>query len=1163
MYLTPVLQAIEQKNDRVFIEGLKEGAQDLLISHLRLQLSQNILIIVPTQREVEQTVSNLCFFAPTYKIYPYPTREILPYEELSPDPEIISQRICCLQGLLYEKNLIIVACVRAIMDKLIPRSILGQCTGYYGISESIDREELISDLLTWGYERCDLVYEKGQFSVRGAIIDLFLPDSECGCRLEFFGDEITSIREFDPSSQRSLKEKKEVVILPVRECILNKERKEHLIKNLRENFGSSLPHKRPCADLIRKIEESTYFPGMEFYLPYIYPLMESLWDYLSRDDLIILKEEDRLGEIAELYEQEINDRFHKMAQQNIPYPKPEENFYTAGQIKPLLKKNRQIIFTPLLENKQERSDQKIFTYHQYATKDLLSKEKIISHKNKFLANLAQKLKGWQRDKYRLILVCLNESQAERLRQILDEFEIGATILPVFPLSAIEAPPENPVPIEICLGDVSSGFCIDFMRLVILPEGEIFGQKHRVPTIKFRRSSKHLLSDFNELKINDYVVHVDHGIGQYRGLTRIKVGDVNGDFLILEYKGGDKLYVPSANLELIEKYTGSSGAVISVDKLGGTTWARTKAKVKKAIEDIAQDLLELYAKREMAEGIKFPPDDTWQGEFEASFEYEETPDQVRTIHEVKKDMESRRPMDRLICGDVGYGKTEIAMRATFKSVMAHYQVAIIAPTTILVQQHFENFMGRFSPYPVQIEMLSRFVAPKEQKRVINDLKTGTVDIVIGTHKLLQKNIGFKNLGLLIIDEEHRFGVKHKERLKQLRYQVDVMTLSATPIPRTLYMSTVGARDMSLIETPPRDRLPISTYIVRFDTEIIIQGCQRELDRGGQIFFVHNRVESIYTIAEFLRRLIPQARIGIGHGQMSVKELEKIMFDFTHQKYDILVCTSIIESGLDIPTVNTIFINRADCFGLAQLYQLRGRIGRGSHRAYAYLLVPSKGSLTDEAKKRLAAMEELSELGSGFRLAARDLEIRGAGNLLGKKQHGHINAIGFDLYCDLINEVMAQLKGEPAPEISKIEINLNFESFLPADYINNINQRLSLYKRISMIDDITFLQDIDYELRDVYGPLPEPAQTLLRVIKIKIMARHLGIIKLERQGKIIQFTFSGNDATHWTRASELAAQYKECLLLHPPNILYLILQEKYEKIDVFKRITWLFDEFKIPI
>ncbi|MGA1868749.1 MAG: transcription-repair coupling factor [bacterium] len=1158
MYLTPVLWAIEQKCTRIIVEGLKDWVQDLLLCHLRSKLQHNFLIIVPTQREVEQTVSNLNLLAPDYTVYPYPTREILPYEELSPDPEIISQRMSCLQGLLYQKGLIIVAGIRAAMDKLMPRSILGRCTGYYEVSESINREELISDLQGWGYERADLVCEKGQFSVRGAIIDLFLPDWEYGCRFEFFGDEITSIREFDPASQRSLNEKKDVVILPVRECILNKERKENLIKKLEENFCSQLPYKRSCAQVIQKVQESGYFPGIEYYLPYIYPHMESLWDYLSSDALVIIKDKEKVEEIAEEYEQEIRDRFYKMQQHTIPYPAPEENFYLSSSIQSLITKNQHCIFAQFLENKKSSEDTKIFSYHQHPTMDLLFKEKITPHKNKFFSAFTEKLKEWQRENYRIILMCLTESQAERLRQILDEFNIGATMLKTFPLPEIEGLPVHPVPIRICVGDLSSGFYVDFMKLVIVPEAEIFGQKHRVPTIKFRRSSKHLLSDFNELNIDDYIVHVDHGIGRYRGLTRLKVGDMSGDFLLLEYKGGDKLYVPSANLELIQKYTGSSGATLSLDKLGGTTWARTKDRVKKAIEDIAQDLLELYAKREIAEGIKFPPDDTWQREFDASFEYEETPDQMRTIIEVKKDMESSRPMDRLVCGDVGYGKTEIAMRAAFKAVMAHYQVAIIAPTTLLVQQHFQTFTDRFSTYPVRIEMLSRFVFPKLQKQITDELKQGKVDIVIGTHKLLQKNIRFHNLGILIIDEEHRFGVKHKERLKQLRYQVDVLTLSATPIPRTLYMSTVGVRDMSLIETPPQDRLPISTYIIRFENEIIIQGCQRELDRGGQIFFVHNRVESIYTMASFIRRIIPHARVGIAHGQMVVRELEKIMLDFTHQKYDILVCTSIIESGLDIPTVNTIFINRADCFGLAQLYQLRGRIGRGSHRAYAYLLVPSGGSLTDEAKKRLAAMEELSELGSGFRLAARDLEIRGAGNLLGKKQHGHINAIGFDLYCDLIKEVMAQLKGEPAPEISKIEINLNLESYLPDDYIHNINQRLSIYKRLSMIDDSQLLQNIEDELKDIYGPLPQPAKTLLQIIEIKILGRHLGIHKIERQGKIIQFIFSDKDTKMGEKIVEIVAQYKDLLLLNPPDIVYLILKEKSEKIDIFRQIKWLFYE-----
>ncbi|MGA1864612.1 MAG: transcription-repair coupling factor [bacterium] len=939
----------------------------------------------------------------------------------------------------------------------------------------------------------------------GAILDLFPPDWDQGCRIEFFGDEIDSIRRFDPNTQRSLENLEEVVILPVNEALLNQERAKRMIRRLQEAFKDSALYRTHLDMICERLERLETFSGMEFYLPYLYQHTDTILTYLSQKGLVCLSDPDKVMDEAVAYEEEIKERFHKTKQRNLPYPPPGETFLLSSELKERLDSYQRLYFYPLKGPEDKTDKSKIFPYTQQETRAILLKEKGTTLKKGVFSSIVQRFKVWQRSKKRVILSCLSEGQAERLREMLDEYEMGSQVMNKFPLEDLERKPSEIASVSICLGDLSMGVFLDFLDLVLITDEEIFGEKRRVPTLKIKHRAK-LLSNFTDLKIDDYVVHLEHGIGLYKGLMKLNIDGMVRDFLLLHFREGDKLYCPPENLELIQKYAGSGDALPMLDKLGGKHWAQVKAKVKKSIQEMAVDLLRLYAAREMAKGYAFLADDNWQREFDATFEYEETPDQMRSIREVKKDMESSRPMDRLVCGDVGYGKTEVAMRAAFKSVMGGKQVAMLAPTTVLVQQHFQKFSARMAAYPVSVKMLSRFVDQRSQKQILEGLNKGEVDIVIGTHRLLQKDILFKELGLIIIDEEQRFGVKHKERLKELKEEVDCLTLTATPIPRTLHMSMVGIRDMSIIDTPPENRLPITTYITHFDPDMIAEACQRELDRGGQVFFVYNRVEGIEEMANFLYRILPHAKIGIGHGQMPEKDLERIMLDFVHRKFDILVCTTIIESGLDIPSVNTIIIHRADRFGLAQLYQLRGRVGRSSHRAYAYLMVPSTASLTEDAKKRLAAIQELTELGSGFRLAARDLEIRGAGNLLGSKQHGHIAAVGFDLYCDLIRETMAELKGEPIQKTGKIGINLNIEAYLPEELIPDVNQRLNVYKRASMIEETDDINVLGEELKDRYGPLPEPTENLLKVIELKIMARSLGIEKIERHADRVRFNFS---------------------------------------------------------
>ncbi|MBI3354653.1 MAG: transcription-repair coupling factor, partial [Nitrospirae bacterium] len=708
----------------------------------------------------------------------------------------------------------------------------------------------------------------------------------------------------------------------------------------------------------------------------------------------------------------------------------------------------------------------------------------------FFENMANKLKELKRENS-IVLVCPTKERAERIQHIFSEYELG---LPISDEGAI----------RIELGELSSGFSFTDIGLIVITEDEIFGRriKHRPP--KPQRLGQ-ILSSFTELNEGDYVVHIQHGIGQFSGLKRLKIGEHESDFLQIKYAGSDRLYVPVDRLNVVQKYIGVEGKAPKIDSLKGTAWERAKAKVKRAAELIAKDLLELYAHREVAKGIAHPADDQLMEEFEAAFEYDETDDQLTAIVDVKRDMEKERPMDRLVCGDVGYGKTEVAMRAAFKAISCNKQIALLVPTTILAEQHYQTFKERFSPFPVNVEMLSRFRTSSEQKEIIRGIADGKIDIIIGTHRLLQKDVVFKDLGLVIIDEEHRFGVRHKERLKELRKNVDVLTLTATPIPRTLQMSMVGIRDMSIINTPPPDRLSIRSVVARFDRRLIREAILKELNRNGQVFFVHNRVRTIDQMAVFLKDLVPEARIAVAHGQMNERALEDIMVKFVEREYDILLSTTIIESGLDIPSANTIIINNADKFGLAELYQLRGRVGRSREQAHAYLLIAGSEAVSEIAKKRLQAITELTELGAGFRLAMRDLEIRGSGNLLGRQQSGDIAAVGFELYTSLIERTIRKMKGETVEEEIEPVINLPVSAFIPEEYISNSLQRLSMYKRLAAARNASELGSIKAEIIDRFGEPPEPVNNLLDIIELKAIAIANNITGIEAKGNGFEISF----------------------------------------------------------
>ncbi len=977
------------------VAGLTGAARPLVVAELLQNHPRPALVVVASLADAHQWVQDLKFFG----------APVVEFAEREPrlwrgghHREADAERSVICRRLLAGEPLIVVATPAALDVPLPAPAVFTDATLRLSVGDRLDRELLLEALERAGYERADTVVEVGQWSVRGGIVDIFTPAQASPARLEFFGDDIESIRLFDPTSQRSETPIDELVVLPL---------------------------EAPPADAAPE---------------------HALLDYLPASAVAVIDAPKLLDEPAE---------------------------ESPGR-------------TPLGERlgSRPRIELELVTGASGPPGFTLDTQSVPRYTGRF-SQLAEEIAARRAEGFRVRLVAVDAQQGEHLKQILREHGIEAGLV---------AGLETPEGLGIVVGECSSGFAIPALGFVLLTDTEIFGARRRsLRRPKYQRGSP--LTAFTDLAVGDLVVHEDHGIGRYLGLRTMSVGDREGDFLLLEYAEANQLYLPVERLDLISKYLGGDTEAARLDRLGGASWQRVKESVRAALREMAEELLKLYARRAVAEGRGFAPDTPWQREFEAAFRFEETPDQVRAITDTKRDMEAARPMDRLVAGDVGYGKTEVALRAAFKAVADGTQVAVLVPTTVLAQQHWSTFTDRFAPFPARVELLSRFRSPTEQKAVVEGLRSGTVDVVIGTHRLLSKDVAFKDLGLLIVDEEHRFGVAHKERLKQFRASVDVLALTATPIPRTLYMSLSGVRDMSVIETPPLDRLPIETMIRRFSKAVIKEAVERELRRGGQVFFVHNRVQSLTSMARLVGELVPDARIVMAHGQMRERELEATMVKFVSGQADVLVSTAIVESGLDIPASNTIVVNRADRFGLAQLYQLRGRVGRERQQAYCYLLVPADGRVDEQAQRRLRVLQELTELGSGFKLALRDLEIRGAGNLLGAQQHGHIAAVGFDLYSKLLAEAVRELRGEPTATTVEPVISVGAEGLLPDDYVPEVNQRLGLYKRLAGAHTEAEVADLRAELSDRFGPPPEAAQQLLDIIRIRVAARGLGVERVE--------------------------------------------------------------------
>jgi transcription-repair coupling factor (superfamily II helicase) len=1079
----------------VHIAGLMGGVKALVIAQAILLERRPALVLTGSNAEAQDLAQELRFLLGLLNPSPppiahLPSLEVDPYRGLSPHPEISAARALALWQMLHGEPLVVVASARAAGVRLhAPQRFLSYCLEIKQ-GDDFAPERLREHLQQTGYIEDEPVTEPGEFSLRGGILDVFPPHRENPVRLEFFGDRLESMRVFDTESQRSVGVTGHVEIIPMREYCPTPERLRKWAESVPEHWSAPfLPH---LAEEIALAGRGELFPAFEFLLPASDPLENSLFDYMPGSRLIV-SDRDVLESTIEKHHAEFYERYVDRVEAHKAVLAPGQIYMTAEELRAEIARHPRLEVDELgIEREQGQplylSSQPVRKYHGNI-------HDLISDLNRF-----------RESGEKVIFLFSNLGRAERMNDILNEYQIPAHLCRTEDDSLEQQPPLQDV-LVLGVGHLHAGFFLPGSALRVISGQDVYDEADTGPPLRrFRRAQRNLfLSDFRDLKPGDYVVHIDHGIGQFCGLKSIGLQDGSKEFVLLAYHGDAKLYVPVERLDLIQKYSGVGGARPNLDRLGGTSWERTKTRIKKTMRDMAGELLKLYAQRQMVEGFGFSPDTAWQQEFEDAFEFELTPDQSDAISATKLDMEAQRPMDRLLCGDVGYGKTEVAMRAAFKAVMDGKQVAMLAPTTVLAFQHFITFSQRFTAFPVRIQLLSRFRSPKEQKQILEDLQFGRLDVIIGTHRLLSKDVGFKDLGLVIVDEEQRFGVTHKERLKALKTRVDVLTLSATPIPRTLNMALLGLRDMSTIETPPKNRLSILTSVLKYSPDVIRSAIEQELARKGQVYFLHNRVETIHSAAAMVQQLAPRARIGIAHGQMGERELERVMLSFVQDELDVLVATTIIENGLDIPRVNTIIINRADMYGLSQLYQLRGRVGRSDRRAYAYLLIPSDEALTDVARKRLAAIREFSDLGAGFRVAALDLEIRGAGNLLGAEQHGQIDAVGFDLYCQLLEHTVEELKGQKAEEEISTSLNLNLDIRIPEKYIADSSQRLRLYKRISSAGDEAELEVLQQEMIDRFGRYPEPVENLFRYASLRREALVLQIQSIEKQKGQIHFRF----------------------------------------------------------
>ena len=1138
---TDMKQDLDQGKGPVQISGVTDSQK----VHVMHELSKDNpwrLVVTYDDTRAKEIFDDFSYFEPNTWLYP--ARDLLFYSSDIHGNLLTRQRMQVFKHLLEDEGGVVVTTVDGLMDHLLPLSMIKESCLNIMVGQTLDMEEIKHLLTGMGYERMGQVDGMGQFSVRGGILDVFPLTEEVPVRIELWGDEVDSIRSFDAESQRSIQQMDEVTIYPAAELILTKEHIEEGILRLeadeKKQEKAFRDQKKPeeaqrirraVGELVESLKEGFDVQTLDAYIRYFCKDTVSFLDYMKEVGAkvtlvssatetgkqaaglaLILDEPQRMKEKAETVETEFRESMSHRLEQGYILPGQADLLFSSKTVLADCHTPHSIFMTGL--------DQRLPGMTPKAKYSLTGKN-LNSYQNSFEL-LIKDLTKWKKDGYRVVLLSASRTRASRLAGDLREYDLRAFC----PEDA--GCPVAPGEIMVTYGKLHKGFEYPLIKFVVITEGDMFGVEKRKKKRKKYNYEGKKISSFSELSVGDYVVHESHGLGIYKGIEKIEQDHVIKDYIKVEYGDGGNLYLPATRLEGIQKYAGADAKVPKLNKLGGTEWTKTKTKVRTAVREIAKELVELYAARQDAEGFQYGPDTVWQKEFEEMFPYDETDDQLTAIDDTKRDMESKKIMDRLICGDVGYGKTEIALRAAFKAVQEEKQVVYLVPTTILAQQIYNTFVQRMKDFPVRVDMMSRFRTPGEMKKTVEGLKKGYVDIIIGTHRVLSKDVQFKNLGLLIVDEEQRFGVTHKEKIKQMKQNVDVLTLTATPIPRTLHMSLIGIRDMSVLEEPPVDRVPIQTYVMEYNDEMIREAIHRELGRGGQVYYVYNRVNNIDEVANHVASLVPDANVAFAHGQMNEHQLEKIMLDFINGDIDVLVSTTIIETGLDIPNANTMIIQDADRLGLSQLYQIRGRIGRSNRTSYAFLMYKRDKMLKEDAEKRLQAIREFTELGSGIKIAMRDLEIRGAGNILGAEQHGHMEAVGYDLYCKMLNEAVIALKGgQEEEETFETVVDCDIDAFIPDGYIKNEYLKLDVYKRISAIETDDEYMDMQDELIDRFGDIPKSVDNLLRVAELKALAHRAYVTEVDINTQEIRIELYPKAKLDVTKIPALIAEYKTAL------------------------------------
>ncbi|MFR4163915.1 MAG: transcription-repair coupling factor [Paraclostridium sordellii] len=1071
-----VINNIENNKGTLLINGLGQSQKPNIVYSIFNDLKKQILYIANTDLEAKKVYEDLCFYMKD-KVDYLSSQDIYFYHLDAKDRNDEARKLKVLLRMISKENTVIVTSVEAVLSKYVPKEVLKKNIFTYKIGDTIDIENISKKLVNLGYERVSKIEGFGQFSIRGGIIDVFSLEYDTPIRIELFDDEIESIRTFDVFTQKSIKKIKKCTITPSREFIYPENTEESLTR-LEKDIS-----KIADDDIYKSIENiktKTYFEGVENYIDYMYTdENKSIFTYLKEDAVVFINDVSRLKERCENYINEFKENYKLNLERGLALKQQGNLLYHYSDLEYLAQGKKLILNMLLTKSIKDISVKSIVNFE--------SRE--IPSFNGKLDILAEELTRLKYNGHKVVLATNTYDRAKKLNKELLNLGIETVLSRKRDVEIYSSQ------VVIVVGNITSGFQYKSIKFDVITDKEMIGSNKRAKTSKSKKFNKgQKIETFLDLNVGDYVVHENSGVGRYVGIDQLSVNGVKKDYMRVVYQGGDNLYVPIDQMDKIQKFIGADTEKVKLNKLGSSEWSKAKAKVKKEIEDMTKDLVELYAKREKIKGYRFSKDTLWQSEFETLFPYQETDDQIKAIEETKKDMESNKVMDRLICGDVGYGKTEVAIRAIFKACMDQKQVAVLVPTTILAQQHYNTFRSRFENYPIRVEVLSRFKTPKEQKQIIEDARKGLVDVIIGTHRIISKDIDLPNLGLVVIDEEQRFGVKHKESLKKIKSTVDVLTLSATPIPRTLHMSLSGIRDMSVIEEPPQERYPVITYVVEGKESIIQDEIEREIARGGQVFFVYNRVERIDEMASMIQILVPDAKIAVAHGRMTGKELENIIIGFLNKEYNVLVCTTIIETGMDISNANTMIVYDADKMGLAQLYQLRGRVGRSNRQGYAYFMYEKDKVLSEIAEKRLKAIREFTEFGSGFKIAMRDLEIRGAGNILGPQQHGHMAVIGYDLYVKMLNEAIRKVKGEVVQEEIDVEVDLPVNAYIPDSYIDDEIIKIEMYKKIASIENESDMNDIKDELADRFSDIPKSVNALISIAYIKTLCKQIGIEKI---------------------------------------------------------------------